>query len=188
MAGPHQVAADVLAGTDQVAHRLLGGSGNPHRVQGADHQQPHQSLGVAAVGLDPVLSRALDLARGGYRAADSPRRQCSRQPEAGRSRLIGDPHRRRQPGAELRHLLGLPTHPLHRQLSRLRVGDRRDDLRRVNIETHPRPNLRHVGTPMIAVLAGAVSPATNPRISCAGADLHTGVGLTLALRWAGHRV
>jgi hypothetical protein len=48
----------------------------------------------------------------------------------------------------------------------------------VNIQTHPRPNLRHVGTPMIAVLAEAISSATNPRISCAGADLYAGLGLS----------
>ena len=46
--------------------------------------------------------------------------------------------------------------PPERQLTQLRVGDRGDDLRRVNIQAHPRPNLRHVGTPMIAVLAEAV--------------------------------
>ena len=156
VAGPHQVSADVLARADQVAHRLLGRRWHPDSVQAADHQQAHQPLGVAAVGLDPVLGRALDLARGRDRAVDAPRCQRPGQPEAGRAGLIGDPHRRRQRGAEFRHLLGRTAHPLHPQLRGLGVGDRRDHLRRVNIQTHPRPNLRHVGTPMIAVLAEAI--------------------------------
>jgi hypothetical protein len=125
-------------------------------VQTADHQQPHQPFGVAAIGLDPVLGRTLDLARRGHRALDAPRCERPRQPEAGRAGLIGHPHRRWQPGAELRDLLGHTTHSPRCQLARLRVGDRRDDLRCVNIETHPRLNLTHVGTPMIAVLAKAI--------------------------------
>jgi hypothetical protein len=117
MAGPHKVTADVLAGADQVAHRLLGGSRDADGMQAADHQQPHEPLGIAAVGLDPVLGRALDLSRGRHRAFDTPRRQLPSQPEARWPCLIGDPHGRRQPGAELRNLLGTPAHPLHRQLA-----------------------------------------------------------------------
>jgi hypothetical protein len=71
VAGPHQVAADVLAGADQVAHRLFGGGGDPDGVQPADHQQADQPLGVAAIGLDPALGRALDLARRGDGALDA---------------------------------------------------------------------------------------------------------------------
>jgi hypothetical protein len=54
----------------------------------------------------------------------------------------------------------------------------REALRRVKIQAHPRPNLRHVGTPhsQIAVLAEAV-----PRRSPLRAN-----GIAPALRWAGH--
>jgi hypothetical protein len=156
VAGSHRVAADVLAGADQVPHRLFSGRRHPDCVKPPDHQQAHQSLGVAAVGLDPIGGRALDLPRSGNRAVDALRRQCPGQPKPRRARLIGDPHRRRQGSAEVRHLRGLATHPLHCQLTGLLVGDRRDDLPSVNIEAHPRPNLRHVGTPMIEVLAKAV--------------------------------
>ena len=175
VAGRHQVAANVLAGADQIAHRLFGRRRHPDSVQAADHQQPHQPLGVAAVGIDPILGGALDLARGGHRALNAPRRKCPRQPEAGRAGLIGDPHWCRQSGAELRHLLGHSTHSLHRQLARLRVGDRRDDLRRVNIETHPRPTCA-MSTPHDCGPRRGHSSATNPRISCAGADLYAGFG------------
>ena len=51
MASSHQVLADVLASTHQVAKRLLGRAGDPDRVKLSSEQEADQLLGVAAVGL-----------------------------------------------------------------------------------------------------------------------------------------
>ena len=61
VASAHQIAADVLARTHQVTQRFLLDAGDPDPVQRTDHQQPQQPLGIAAVGLDPIVGRALDL-------------------------------------------------------------------------------------------------------------------------------
>ncbi len=97
MPGPHQIATEVLPRPDEIARRFLLGSGHPDRVQPADHQQPHETLGVAGVGLDPVLSRTLDLPRRGEHTLDPRRSQRSGQPQPGRPRLIGDPTGRGSP-------------------------------------------------------------------------------------------
>ncbi len=150
VACPHQVAADVLAGTGEVAHRLLARRRHPDRVNSADHQKPHQALGVAAIGLDPVLGGALDLARCCDDAADPGSFQLASQGEAGGARLIADPDRGWHLLAETHHPLGLPSETLDSQLTGLGVGDRRDDLCCMNIEPYPHPNLSHGRHPIIA--------------------------------------
>ena len=89
---------------------------DPDRVQPADHQQPHQPLGVAAVGLDPIRSRAA-------RSCPAPRPhtrtpsglQRPREPEPGRARLIGHPHRPRQTRRRTRTTSAVaPGRPPHR--------------------------------------------------------------------------
>ncbi|MGI8729040.1 MAG: hypothetical protein ACR2LK_03470 [Solirubrobacteraceae bacterium] len=47
---------------DEVAQRLLLAPEDTDGVQPVNHQQPHQPLGVAAVPLDAILRRTLDLA------------------------------------------------------------------------------------------------------------------------------
>jgi hypothetical protein len=80
----HQIAADVLARSDQVAQCLHRAGRDPDRVQPADHQQPHQTLGVTAIGLDAILGGPLDLARRRDDAPDPGRLQRPGQPEPGR--------------------------------------------------------------------------------------------------------
>jgi hypothetical protein len=52
---PHQVAAQVLARADEIAQRLFLDAGDRHPVQLAGREQPHQTLGVATVGLTRSL-------------------------------------------------------------------------------------------------------------------------------------
>jgi hypothetical protein len=156
-------------------------------MKAADHQQADQPFGVATVGLHPIGGGALDLARRRDDAGDPALLERPGQAEAGRTRLVGDPHRRRQSGAEVGHLLGRPAQLPHRQLAGLRVRDRRHDLHGVNIQTNPRPNLRHVGTPMIAVLAEAV-PRRRTRASHARVPTFTRPPDRAVLRSGGHRV
>jgi hypothetical protein len=61
MAGAHQVTADVLAGAHEITQRLLVERRDADRVPPADHQQPQQSFGVTAIGLDVIAGRALVL-------------------------------------------------------------------------------------------------------------------------------
>ena len=70
-------------------------------------------------------------------------RELARQPVAGRPGLIRDPHRPRQPRAEPGRLGDLAAHREHLQLARLGVEHRRDDLRRVHIQTDEGSSLRH---------------------------------------------
>ncbi|HEX3737193.1 MAG TPA: hypothetical protein VHV53_06585 [Solirubrobacterales bacterium] len=51
----------------------------------ADHQEAHQPLGVAAIGLHPVGRGALDLPRRGHHAGDPALLERPRQAEAGRA-------------------------------------------------------------------------------------------------------
>ena len=61
MSRAHQIAAHVLAGTHQVAQRLLVDVGTRTGCNPPIMSKPQQPLGVAPVGLDPVAGRALDL-------------------------------------------------------------------------------------------------------------------------------
>ena len=84
--GAHQIAAQILAGAHEVAQRLLLDGRHPDRVQRVDHQQPQHPLGVALIGLDLVLRRALDLPRRRHHAPDPRRVQRAREPVPGRAR------------------------------------------------------------------------------------------------------
>ena len=77
-------------------------------MQPADHQQPHEPLGVALVGLDPVLRRTLDLPRRRNHAADPGRAKRPRELEPGRSGLVGHADGSGQARAEPASSLVLP--------------------------------------------------------------------------------
>jgi hypothetical protein len=141
--GAHQVDADVLARPDEVAQRLLLAARHAHRVQTVDHQQPHQPLGVAAVGLDAVLGGPLDLPGRRNDAVDPVRRQRPRQREPGRAGLIGDTGGSRQAAAERRHLARPADQTTHAQLTRRRIDNTSDRRRRVHVQTDPSANLGH---------------------------------------------
>jgi hypothetical protein len=159
--GAHQVATHVLTRPDQIAQRLFLAAGDPDWMQSIDHQQPHEALGIALVGLHPVLRGALDLARRRDHTPHAGFLQRPREREPRRAGLIGHARRARQTSAELHHLARPARQPPRAHLTRLPVDRHRDDLRRVHIQTSPTANLCHVGTPMIAVGAQATpGPST----------------------------
>ncbi|MDD7942030.1 NADP-dependent oxidoreductase [Actinomycetospora lutea] len=67
--GTHQIPAAVLPGPHQIASGFLGLGRYPHPRDLTDAQQPGQPLRVAAIGLDLVPGRSLDLRRGHHLAA-----------------------------------------------------------------------------------------------------------------------
>ena len=172
MAGTHQIAAQILPGTHQIAQRLLPQTRNRDRMQLTRGQQPHQALGVTAIGLDAITRPARDQPRRTHHTLDPGRRQPPRQHKTRRPGLIGRPHRARQLPRELRDVVAATRQPPHPQLTRIALQDRGHHATDVHIKRRPGLSLRHVGTPMIAVGAQANSWTLNPRTSCAGADPH----------------
>jgi len=96
MPGGHQIAAEVLAGTDEVAQRFELGRGNHHRAQLPGGVQARELQRVARVGLDPIAGLARDRARRADHHLDPRRPRRPRQPEPRRPRLIDRAHRPRQ--------------------------------------------------------------------------------------------
>ena len=58
MAHTSEVGTDLLARPREITGRLKVGRRHRHHRQRAGQQQPHQQLGVLAVGLDPIGGRA----------------------------------------------------------------------------------------------------------------------------------
>src|SRR5438046_2511934 len=58
--GPHQIAAGVLASTNEITRRLLFRPRDPDRGDLTEPKQPRQPLGVPPVGLDPIGDRIRD--------------------------------------------------------------------------------------------------------------------------------
>ena len=125
VAGPHQIAAGVLAGADEIARGLFFRPGHPHRRDLAESEQPRQPLGVSAVGLDPVGSRS-DLRRRRDDATDPTLTTRTRKPVPGRSRLVHDPDRHRQ-RLQPRHRRITPRrHPQRPHLTARSIDHARD--------------------------------------------------------------
>jgi hypothetical protein len=93
VAGAHQIAADVLARSDQVAQRLLSLAGHPHRMQLAGQQQPHQVFGhrVESVFIRSPAARGILPGRGNH-AVDPALGELTGKPIAGGPGLIANAH------------------------------------------------------------------------------------------------
>ena len=176
VARAHQIAAQVLARPHQVAQRLLARWSAPGPVQLADHQQPHQPLGVAPVGLDPVL-------RGRARSCPAPRPRTRPRAPAARARArtrSARPHRPPAPAPAARRRTPPPRSSTPAaaaaQLPRLAVDRRRDAssprARQSRPSCEPVP-CRH---PHDCGRRRGHSSTVNPRTSCAGADLYARSG------------
>jgi hypothetical protein len=139
----HQVDPDRLARAHEVAQGLLFGARHADRVQLAGQQQPHEVLGVAAVGLDPLAGRARDLARRRHHALNAAALKFAREPVAGRAGLIGGAHRPRQTGAQRGRLTDVSRQAEPLQLARLGIEHRRHDLGGVHVQADERSSLRH---------------------------------------------
>ena len=143
MLSARQIHPQHLARADQITQRLLLGARDPDRVQLAGEQQPHQVLSVTAIVLDPVPARTRNLRRRRDNTLDPALGQLTRQRVPRRARLIRHPDRPRQTRAERRRTPVLPVHPKELQLTRLSIKDRRDNLRRVHVQTDEGSSLRH---------------------------------------------
>jgi hypothetical protein len=104
-------------------------------LQLAGPQQPGQMLRIPAVGLDAITRRARNLAWRRHDTLHAPLGKLPRQAIAGRSGLVRDARRPWQPRAE-------PSRPRYftvprerLQLPGLSVQHRRDDRRRVHVQT-----------------------------------------------------
>ena len=143
MPAAHQIHPHRVPRADQVTQRLLLIAGNPDRVQLSRQQQPDEMLSVTTIGLDAIAARPGDLARRRDHTLHAPPCKLPRQPIASRAGLVSHPHRPREPRAERGHLRVLAAHRERLQLSRLSIEHRRDDLRRVHIQTDEASSLRH---------------------------------------------
>ena len=96
MAGAHQIAPHLLAGTHHIARGLLGECRHPDRRQAACHQLTHEQLRVAPIALDPLARPAWRLRRRDHLHRDPRLPRGARQAIPGRTGLVTGPHRPRQ--------------------------------------------------------------------------------------------
>jgi hypothetical protein len=89
----HQILAQRLTRAHQIARCLLGDARDVDRAQRPGHQQAHQQLGVALIGLDAIRRRAWRLARRDNDHLDPLHRGRAREPKPSRTRLVHRPHR-----------------------------------------------------------------------------------------------
>lgn len=167
----HQVPAGILSGTHQIAGSFFGLGGHPHRGELTDAQQPGQALGVAAVGLDLVPGRALQL-RGRHHLTSQPQRsQGAGQSEASRAGLVGDGHRPGQRGHPFHDLLGLARQPQGSDFAGLGVDRASHDRASMNIKSYTRTLQQHPAPP---VNAAPPPTGSDPRqITSEAPGLHT---------------
>jgi hypothetical protein len=90
---PHQVDAGIFTSPHQIANRLNLALGNGYRGDLTQPQQPGQMRRISGIGLDPIASWALQLRRRSDHAFHPGLIDRPRQPEPGRARFIGHPHR-----------------------------------------------------------------------------------------------
>ena len=74
MTGAHEIAAQILPRTHQIAQRLFLDAGTATAMQLTRGQQPHQALGVAAIGLDAIARPARNQPRRADQTVDAYRR------------------------------------------------------------------------------------------------------------------
>jgi hypothetical protein len=188
----HQITADVLARADHVTQRLRLATRHPDRVQAADHQQAHEALGVAAVGLDLVLRGTLDLPRRRDHTTDPGRRKRPRESEPGRPRLTRNPRGAWQPRAQRHHLSRASRQAEHRHLPGLGVDHTRHDLRGVHVQADPSANLRHGRFLLMRLWAPhGVPPARlhiTPRTRRGGTGQYLQLSRTTTSIWSSRKV
>ena len=133
VAGPHQIAAGILARADQITRGLLVRPGHPHSGDLTQPQQPRQPLSIPPVGLDPIGHRR-DLRRRRDNAADPRHTTGTRKPVPGRSRLVHDPNRRRQRLQPRHRPLVARRHPQRPHLTAPQIDHARDHRPSVHIK------------------------------------------------------
>jgi hypothetical protein len=147
MPGGHQIAAEVLAGTDEVAQRFELGRGNHHRAQLPGGVQARELQRVARVGLDPIAGLARDRARRADHHLDPRRPRRPRQPEPRRPRLIDRPNLARQTRQPRHRRQRRTNDPLLTNHPRTQLNRRGGRLRSVYVKPDELDSLAHVDAP-----------------------------------------
>ena len=173
MAGAHEITTGVFAGAHEVTGGLLLRARHAHRGELAEAQQADQLEGVATVGLDPFAGRAGDARGGGHEAGDAGRLTGTRQPEAGRTRLVGHGHGLSLGGKPGDELGGARRGSTAAHLAGVGVERCRCDRSCVHVETDER-RLTHAAPPRKCGSA-ATGCGSNPRqlTRRGAAPLHT---------------
>lgn len=143
MSHPHQISSGVFAGPHQIADRLDLGLRDRHFGDLTQPQQPGQVCGVAGIGLDPIPGRALQLRRCGDQASHPRGLDRPRQPEPGRARFIGHPHRGPKLAQPTQDLAVVRTQPCPSNLARLLVNAMRDNRKRMHVQPDTRTLNHH---------------------------------------------
>ena len=143
----HQVDPDRFAGADQVAQRLLLGPRHPDRVKLPRQQQPHQMLGVTAIGLHAIPGTDGHQRRRDDVARDADSRQQPQQVKPAGPRLIA--------GREALRASQAVDEPADRPLGCLDPMNlwlaarwrqrRRDDRELMHVERDPQANIHRGG-------------------------------------------
>jgi hypothetical protein len=134
------LANGVLAPAHQVADRLVGAVGHPHRRELAHARQPRKLHRVAPVGLDSLAARARNRRRRHHLAAPAQAREVALQREPARASFIHDVQlvsQTNQPAHRLgdrRRSPGYSCHVAHFAVSR-GLGQRDVDALLVNVQT-----------------------------------------------------
>ena len=140
----HQVLAHVVEAAHEVAKLLVRLTRHERKRQLAGREQPHEALGVTAVGLDPIPRCAGNRSRCCDPQVETALARRSRQPEARRAGLIDRAHRSFEALEELKHHRARrATQPLDQQLAADRIEDRRDRLGLMDVEPYEGHTLRH---------------------------------------------
>ena len=141
--GAHQIQPQRFPRAHEITQRFLLRARHADLVKLSREQQPGDVLSVARVGLHAVPTSAWDLRRCRDHALDPTLRELARRAIPGRARLISDAHGSRQTGAEPGRRQRVALHRERLQLARVGVQHRRDDLRRVHVQTDEGSSLRH---------------------------------------------
>ena len=144
MPAAHQVHPHRIPRADQVTQRLLLIARNPDRMQLAGQQQPDEMLGVTRRSVLTLSPLARGILEGAATTHSTPRLASSRASPypVGPASYAARTGR----GSPAQNAVAFAFSPLianDLQLSRLSIKHRRDDLRRVHIQTDETSSLRH---------------------------------------------
>jgi hypothetical protein len=145
MPGRHQISAAVLTCPDQIPRGFLLHAGDRHRSDLTQMQQPGQMPSVAGIGLDPITGRTLQFRRCRHHTLDPRRQQRPRQPEPGRTGLIGHRNGRRQPADPVQDLAIIRGQPALPDFTGFPDQPTPDDRTRVHIQPNTRTLMPHWG-------------------------------------------
>jgi hypothetical protein len=143
----HQVTAQILAGSDEVAQRLELGGRDDDRPQLSGGVQPCELQRVTRVGLDAIPGLTRDRARRTDHHLKPLGARLPGEPEAGWAGLIDRPDRTRQRRQPLQRRGRRPRQLRLEHLTAAQLHGRGRSLARVHIKAHKADTVRHVDAP-----------------------------------------